>query len=306
MNQTPAIELCDVFKDFYIGLRGVRLRAVDNVRLSIPAGEIFGLLGPNGSGKSTTIKIILGLLEPTYGECAIFGVSSRIAEARRSLGYLPESPDFYPHLSGTELITFYAQMCGLVGASLGHRVKESIALVGLSHAASRRVGSYSKGMLQRIGLAQAIVHDPALLILDEPTAWVDPLATEQIGELLLNLKRAGKTILITSHLLGEVEDWCDRVAIMDRGRVIVEGRLSELNSSGAPEGLSIEALPNLERAELDQWLAARGHPLTRCCSRGSRLADIFRRRVGSKAVAESPRSRDATAPIAIIAAYGDE
>ncbi|MEO6001519.1 MAG: ABC transporter ATP-binding protein [Opitutus sp.] len=302
MTQTPAIELCDVTKDFWIGLRGIRLRAVSNLSLSISPGQIFGLLGPNGSGKSTTIKIILGLLTPTYGKCALFGVSSELAEARQSLGYLPESPDFYPHLSGVELVSFYGRMCGLAGAHLRSRVEETIALVGLSHASERRVGTYSKGMLQRIGLAQAMVHDPALLILDEPTAGVDLVASDAIGELLLTLKSAGKTILITSHLLGQVEDWCDRVAIMDRGQVIAEGRVSELTRSTVPDGLSIELLPDLEGAELDQWLAARGHSTTSVAPRNCRLADFFRRQVG--VVSSGKPSRAHVAPVPTTTALG--
>ena len=167
MNAAPAvaIELRALTKDFSISLRGLKLRAVDDLTLAVPAGQVFGLLGPNGSGKSTTIKIILGLLEATTGDCRVFGVPSRQVESRRNVGYLPESPYFYRYLSGTELVAFYGRVCGVPRARLAARVAEVIDWVGLGAAAHRRVGTYSKGMLQRIGLAQALVHDPQLLIL---------------------------------------------------------------------------------------------------------------------------------------------
>ena len=219
-GEPPAIEIRGLVKDFAVGLRGLRLRAVDHVSLVVRPGEVFGLLGPNGSGKSTTIKVLLGLLEPTAGACAVFGVPSGRVEARREVGYLPEAPNFYRFLNGRELVEFYGRMCGLSGPGLAARVAEVVALVGLAGAADRRVGTYSKGMLQRIGLAQALVHDPRLLILDEPTAGVDPVGSAEMAELILSLKARGKTVLITSHLLGQIEELCDRVAILDRGRQI--------------------------------------------------------------------------------------
>jgi ABC-2 type transport system ATP-binding protein len=208
----PAIEIHGLVKDFAVGLRGLRLRAVDHVTLAVRPGEVFGLLGPNGSGKSTTIKLLLGLLEPTAGGCAIFGVPSGRVEARRDVGYLPEAPNFYRFLTGRELVAFYGRMCGLASAALRERVDEVVALVGLAGAADRRVGTYSKGMLQRIGLAQALVHDPRLLILDEPTAGVDPVGSAEMANLILGLKARGKTVLITSHLLGQIEDGWWRMA----------------------------------------------------------------------------------------------
>ncbi len=224
----PAVELRGLVKDFPIGLRGVKLRAVDKLDLRVEAGQVFGLLGPNGSGKSTTIKIILGLLEPTQGSAAVFGLPPGEIASRVDVGYLPESPNFYRHLTGRELVRFYARICGLGGDSLAARVHEVVTLVGLNEASDRRVGTYSKGMLQRIGLAQALVHDPRLVILDEPTAGVDPIGSAEISELILQLKARGKTVLITSHLLGQIEEICDRVAILDRGRLMLEGAVSEL------------------------------------------------------------------------------
>ncbi len=276
----PAIELRGLVKEFAVGLRGVKLRAVDGLDLAVAPGEIFGLLGPNGSGKSTTIKMLLGLLEPTAGEARVFGIPSARVEARRDVGYLPESPFFYRYLSGRELVRFYGQMCGLRGPELHARVASVLAEVGLSEAAERTVGTYSKGMLQRVGLAQAMVHNPRLLILDEPTAGVDPVGAAAISELILRLKAEGKTILITSHLLGQIEDICDRVAILDRGRLVVEGTVASLVGRADRQALVVEALPETELAELRAWLAARGRRLEAVETPRSRLDRIFLDRVG--------------------------
>ena len=281
-SPVPALEIRGLVKDFSSGLRGLKLRAVDHLTLRVEAGQVYGLLGPNGSGKSTTIKVLLGLLEPTAGDCTIFGVPSGRVEARREVGYLPESPYFYRHLSGRELVRFYARMCGLGGAALEARLAEVLALVGLADAADRRVGTYSKGMLQRIGLAQALVHDPRLLILDEPTAGVDPVGTAAITELILQLKARGKTVLITSHLLGQIEDICDRVAILDRGKLILEGAVHDLVGRTDRQALVVEALPENELAELRAWLAARGRKLEAVETPRTRLDRIFLERVGKK------------------------
>jgi ABC-2 type transport system ATP-binding protein len=276
----PAVELRGLTKDFSVGLRGVRLRAVDRLDLRVGAGEIFGLLGPNGSGKSTTIKLLLGLLEPTAGECRIFGVPSGRVEARREVGYLPEAPYFYRHLTGRELVRFYGKMCGLRAPELETRIAHVLTAVGMTEAAERRVGTYSKGMLQRIGLAQALVHDPRLLILDEPTAGVDPLGSAAMAELILRLKAEGKTILITSHLLGQIEDICDRVAILDRGRRVVEGAVSDLVGRSDRQALVLEALPEAELEELRAWLKARGRTLEAVEVPRSRLDRVFLQHVG--------------------------
>jgi len=271
-----AVDLSGLTKDFSLGLRGVRLRAVDNLSLAIRPGEIFGLLGPNGSGKSTTIKIILGLLRPTSGSCRVFGVSSERVEARIAVGYLPEAPNFYRFLSGRELVTFYGRICGLRGASLAARVLEVIAWVGLAEAADRRVGTYSKGMLQRIGLAQALVHDPQLVILDEPTAGVDPIGAAAITELIRELKARGKTVLITSHLLAQIEDVCDRVAILDKGCLLACGAVAALSTEGKS---STDTLNAVEQAELAQWLSARGKTAAAIGGMSARLDQIFIERV---------------------------
>ena len=279
-SAVPAIELRGLIKDFSVGLRGVKLRAVDDLSLRVPAGQVFGLLGPNGSGKSTTIKIILGLLEPTAGGCRVFGLPSTQIEARVDVGYLPESPYFYRHLSGRELVRFYARICGLGGAKVAPRVAEVIDWVGLTEAADRLVGTYSKGMLQRIGLAQALVHDPRLVILDEPTSGVDPVGAAAISELILQLKAQGKTVLITSHLLTQIEEICDRVAILDRGRLILEGAVCDLVGRAERQALIVEKLSPSELQELRGWLGLRGRTLEAVAAPRARLDQIFLERVG--------------------------
>jgi len=280
-NPTPpvAIEIRDLTKDFPLTLRGVKLRAVDNLTLSVPEGQVFGLLGPNGSGKSTTIKIILGLLDPTVGECKVFGVPSGRVDSRLNVGYLPEAPYFYRYLSGTELVRFYGRICGVPRKRLDDRVKEVIDWVGLSGAAHRRVGTYSKGMLQRIGLAQALVHDPRLIILDEPTAGVDPVGSAEISELILKLKTQGKTVLITSHLLAQIEDVCDRVAILDKGKLILEGNMNDLVGQRGRQALIVDPLTTEQLSELRVWLKERGHELDSVEQPRARLDQLFLSRV---------------------------
>jgi ABC-2 type transport system ATP-binding protein len=254
----PAVFLEGVTKDFAVGLRGVKLRAVDGLSLRVERGQVYGLLGPNGSGKSTTLKLILGLSAPTAGRCEIFGTPSAQASARHHVGYLPESPYFYRTLTGRALVRFYGRLSGLSGARLGSQIDEAIAWVGLDDAADRRVDTYSKGMLQRIGLAQALVHRPELVILDEPTGGLDPAGTAAVAGLIRKLKSEGKTVLITSHLLTQIEDVCDRVAILDHGRLILEGSVAELTRQTDQQVLVIARLPPGELAELRAWLAARG------------------------------------------------
>jgi ABC-2 type transport system ATP-binding protein len=176
------------------------------------------------------LKILLGLVSPTRGQTKVFGEDSALVRSRKDVGFLPENPYFYKFLTGEETVRFFGKLSGLGGAELGKRVKELLELVGLSEAADRRVGGYSKGMLQRIGLAQALVQDPGLLVLDEPTAGVDPVGSREIRDLILALKARGKTILLCSHLLSQVQEICDRVGILARGQLVREGRVEDLLS----------------------------------------------------------------------------
>ena len=224
----PAVALTGVTKIFPVPFQRRSVVAVRDLNLHVEPGQIYGLLGPNGSGKSTTLKIILGLVTPTRGRAHIFGRESAQVASRESVGFLPESPYFYKYLTGEETLRFYGKLCGLRGADLKNRVEEMLALVGLTNARKRRLGGYSKGMLQRIGLAQALIQEPALLVLDEPTAGVDPAGAREIRDLILDLKKRGITVLLSSHLLGQVQEICDRVGILANGLLVREGALSDL------------------------------------------------------------------------------
>ena len=224
----PAVALTGVTKIFPVPFQRRSIVAVRDLNLQVPPGQIYGLLGPNGSGKSTTLKIILGLVTPTRGRTQIFGRESDRVASRESVGFLPESPYFYKFLTGEETLRFYGKLCGLRGASLKNRVEEMLELVGLRNARRRRLGGYSKGMLQRIGLAQALIQEPALLVLDEPTAGVDPAGAREIRDLILDLRSRGITVLLSSHLLGQVQEICDRIGILADGVLVREGALSDL------------------------------------------------------------------------------
>src|SRR5881396_2667293 len=224
----PAIAVRGLTKIFPVPLHRQSIVAVRDLDLRIEPGEVYGLLGPNGSGKSTTLKIILGLVSPTRGCTEIFGRDSRLVKSREAVGFLPENPYFYKYLSGEETLRFFGRLCGLGGAGLKNRMDELLALVGLTNARKRRLGTYSKGMLQRIGLAQALIHEPRLVVLDEPTAGVDPAGSRDIRNLIVDLKRRGITVLLSSHLLAQAQEVCDRVGILANGRLVREGRLEEL------------------------------------------------------------------------------
>ena len=260
---TSAICIQNLTKDFAVGMRGKKLRAVDDLCLEVGDNEIFGLLGPNGSGKSTTIKIILGLLEASKGTCEIYGKPSKLVDARRSVGFLPEAPYFYRYLTGRELVRYYARICMVPRVKIDSAVDSVIKLVGMTEAADRRVGTYSKGMLQRIGLAQSLVHDPQLVILDEPTAGVDPLGSAAIAEIVRELKRRGKTVLLSSHLLAQIEGLCDRVAILYRGKLVREGRIDDLVEEKDAESLVVQGLSAEGRAVVEAEIKAQGGRLAR-------------------------------------------
>ena len=260
---TSAICIQNLTKDFAVGMRGKKLRAVDDLCLEVGDNEIFGLLGPNGSGKSTTIKIILGLLEASKGTCEIYGKPSKLVDARRSVGFLPEAPYFYRYLTGRELVRYYARICMVPRVKIDSAVDSVIKLVGMTEAADRRVGTYSKGMLQRIGLAQSLVHDPQLVILDEPTAGVDPLGSAAIAEIVRELKRRGKTVLLSSHLLAQIEGLCDRVAILHRGKLVREGRIDDLVEEKDAESLVVQGLSAEGRAVVEAEIKAQGGRLAR-------------------------------------------
>lgn len=221
------IELIELKKYFQSGIRGLKVQALDGLSLSVHKGEAFGLLGPNGAGKSTAIKIILGIIKQSAGRCLVFG-NPLNKNAKKRIGYLPEAPNFYKFLSAKELVVFYARLCGMSKANALEAAMKAVDMVGLKDAADRSLAGYSKGMLQRAGLAQAIVHDPELVVLDEPSSGLDPVGMSDMAEMIFRLKEKGKTILLCSHLLNEVEGLCDKVAIISKGKLAATGILSEM------------------------------------------------------------------------------
>ncbi|MFM1557544.1 MAG: ATP-binding cassette domain-containing protein, partial [Limisphaerales bacterium] len=217
--------LTKVFRDFW---GRPKARAVNGVSFEVRAGEVFGLLGPNGSGKSTTIKMMLGLLNPTKGFIDMFGQSPRDVKTKERIGYLPEESYLYKYLNSTETLDFFGGLFALDPKEKAIRSKQLLDMVGLTATQMRTVGEFSKGMQRRIGLAQALINDPDLVILDEPTSGLDPVGCREIKDLILNLKARGKTVILSSHLLADVEDVCDRAVIYYGGKIQQYGTLEEL------------------------------------------------------------------------------
>src|SRR2546430_1257839 len=225
----PAVAVHRLTKIFPVPFHPTRsVVAVKDLTLRIEPGEVYGLLGQKRSDKRNALKIIRGLVSPARGRTEIFGRDSRLVESREAVGFLPENPYFYKYLTGAETLRFFGRLCGMTGATLKSRVSELLDLVGLNKARDRRLGTYSKGMLQRIGLAQALIHDPRLVVLDEPTAGVDPAGSREIRDLIIDLKRRGITVLLSSHLLAQAQEICDRIGILADGVLVREGRLQEL------------------------------------------------------------------------------
>lgn len=240
--------LTKVFKDFW---NRPKARAVDNVDFDVKRGEVFGLLGPNGSGKSTTVKLLLGLLNPTKGHIEVFGHSPRHVQTKARIGYLPEESYLYRYLNSRETLDFFGNLFHLDKGERDNRAEQLLEMVGLSQTRMRAVGEFSKGMQRRIGLAQALINDPDLVILDEPTSGLDPIGCREIKDLILALARRGKTVILSSHLLSDVEDVCDRVVIYYGGKVQALGTLKELLAT--PDTLRITT-PVLSRETMAKVL----------------------------------------------------
>jgi ABC-2 type transport system ATP-binding protein len=255
----PAIETVGLRKAY----RGTVV--LHDLSLAVAPGEVFGFLGPNGAGKTTTVKILMGLVRPTAGAARIFGLPAGDRDARRRVGYLPENFRFHDWMTGAELLDFHGRLAGLPAAERRSRIPDVIARVGLAGRGDERIRNYSKGMTQRIGLAQAIFHRPGLVLLDEPTSALDPVGRREVRDLIHALRDDGITVLLNSHLLSEVELVCDRAAIIDRGRVVRSGRLAELLGASSTIRVTVDRVDSELLAALKRFadvLAVEGATVT--------------------------------------------
>jgi len=329
--------LTKIFKDFW---GRPKARAVDNVDFDVRRGEVFGLLGPNGSGKSTTVKLLLGLLYPTKGHLEIFGHSPRHVQTKSRIGYLPEESYLYRYLNSRETLDFFGNLFQLSKGERENRAEQLLEMVGLNQTRTRAVGEFSKGMQRRIGLAQALINDPDLVILDEPTAGLDPIGCREVKDLILALARRGKTVILSSHLLSDVEDVCDRVVIYYGGKIQAMGTLKELLATPDTLRITTPVLPretlervlevirhdmttdkvrvdnptqNLESYFLDVVQKARAAMETSGAQSGARVAEYLRGGVEAKAGREKileklalPESKPVSAPVATAPATDDK
>lgn len=252
------IEIENLTQDYQIGFwRKRNVRALDSLNLRVEAGEVFGFLGPNGAGKTTTFKILMRMLRPTAGEARILGQPLDDLRMRARIGYLPERPYFYHYLTAREFLVYCGALCDLPRDRAAKRAADLLDQVGLSDSADKHLRKFSKGMLQRAGLAQALINDPEVLFLDEPMSGLDPLGRREARELIANLRARGKTIFFSSHILTDVEAMCDRVAILNRGRLVESGRLSEILKTRSNEieavvsGVNEEILAELREFALE-------------------------------------------------------
>jgi len=234
MERTPTeiVRVENIVKDIRPGFGLRKKRVLHGISFSVHQNEIFGFVGPNGAGKTTTLKVLMGLIRATAGRATILGHSVHETAFRRQIGFLPESPYFYGYLTGREILSFYAKLSGVGRAVRSERVEQLLEWVGLSDAATSRLHTYSKGMLQRLGIAQALVHDPEVVFLDEPMSGLDPIGRVEVRDLILRLRAEGKTVFMNTHILHDVEMVCDRVAIIVGGRIRYEGGVGEMVAGG--------------------------------------------------------------------------
>jgi ABC-2 type transport system ATP-binding protein len=266
--------LTKVYRDFW-GRQ--KVRALNALDLEIRKGEIFGLLGPNGSGKSTTIKLLLGLLFPTSGQALVFGNDATEVSKNERIGYLPEESYLYKFLNAEETLDFYGRLFDMPAAVRKQRTNELIEMVGLNHARRRQLREYSKGMTRRIGLAQALINDPEVIFLDEPTSGLDPLGTREMKDLILRLRSEGKTILMSSHLLDDVQDVCDRIAILHQGELKELGRVDDLLTVQDVTQIRAKQLTDACKEELRQVIAKHNGELVSMDNPTARLEELFLR-----------------------------
>ena len=277
----PAIRTAGLTK-VYKGLFGRHpVTALDGLDLEVRRGEVFGLLGPNGSGKTTTMKLLLGLIHPTSGTAEVLGRKPGNVLTNQHIGFLPEESYLYEFLNADETLDFYGRLFRIPRRERWRRIHELIRMVGLEHARRRAVRGYSKGMSRRIGLAQALINDPEVLFLDEPTSGLDPIGTREIKDLILELKRRGKTVLMCSHLLADVEDVCDRIAILQKGSLKIEGAVNDLLTVQDITQIRVRKVAPDVLAHLESILAEGKSELVEVSHPRSTLEELFLRIVGA-------------------------
>jgi ABC-2 type transport system ATP-binding protein len=291
-SPAPVIEVRDLHKIFPVGFRRKKVYAVKGISFEVQQDDIFGFLGPNGAGKTTSIKVLTGLIRPSRGQVRMFGRDVEDLEVRRRLGFLPEQPYFYDYLTPVELLDHFGRLFGVPRAERARRIEELLASVGLRDARSRTLRKFSKGMLQRVGIAQALINDPDLVIFDEPLTGLDPIGRKEIMDLVVSLKERGKTVFFSSHILSDIERVCDRVAILRAGHLVAHGTLDELLTrdgllveiefqmpGGADPGVPFETVERLggrTRGQVDEPRVEA--TLTALIQRGARILSVVRRR----------------------------
>ena len=238
-DSEPIIKIDHLSKVFRVGFWGRRVTAVDDLSLEVQRGNIYGFLGPNGAGKTTSIKMLMGLIYPSRGTASLFGCPIGDQAAKAKVGFLPESPYFYDYLTSREFLRFYGHLFGLLGGELDKRIDELLEIVGMTHARDLQLRKFSKGMLQRVGIAQALINDPELVILDEPMSGLDPIGRKEVRDLILRLKESGKTVMFSSHILHDAELLCDRVAMIMKGRLVACGLVSDLVGQNATQSVEM-------------------------------------------------------------------
>ncbi|MFO7900570.1 MAG: ABC transporter ATP-binding protein [Planctomycetota bacterium] len=284
-DSAPVIETHQLTK-VYSGFMRPDVLAVDELDLTVGRGEVFGLLGPNGSGKTTTTKLLLGLIFPTSGSATVLGKPAGDIAVKARIGFLPEESYLYRFLNAEETLDFYGRIFGLDRAVRTRRIDELIELVGLQDARRRALRGYSKGMSRRIGLAQALINDPELIFLDEPTSGLDPIGRLEVKKLITRLKGLGKTVMLCTHLLPDVQDVCDRIAILHNGRLVQQGSLDELLMMKNRTQLTVDDLTESEQEKLTALLADMGHGRPELIHPYDTLSSLFLR------IIESERDRE--------------
>lgn len=285
--QTPVLRTVGLGKTYTDFWGRPRLAALKDLTVEVRPGEVFGLLGPNGSGKTTTIKLLLGLLRPTSGDAFVFGCDPGDRVVKQRIGYLPEETYLYKFLTADETMSFFGRLFGLDEATIRTRSDTLIRMVGLEHARRRHLGEYSKGMARRLGLAQSLINDPDLVILDEPTSGLDPIGSAEVKDLIVRLKQSGKTVLLCSHLLADVEDVCDRIAILHQGSLLEVGSVDELLRNDDRQVVELRAP---DAAVLEAVRSAAGDHFVSVAPPRERLESHFRRIIAAAGSQGTSRS----------------